>query len=246
MPVEHTVRSYDEELRRLANTISQMGGLVENQIAGAIECMVQRDSEAAERVIVADRTIDGIERDVEQSVTQMLALRQPMAGDLRRIVGALRVSSDLERMGDLAKNIAKRTIVLSQVREIPSLWLIPKMADVVQQMVKKVLDAYVNDDVALAEGVWAGDEEVDQIYNSLFRQLITHMFEDPRNITAATHLMFVAKNLERIADHATNMAEVITFQETGERMLGDRPKADDTSAYGGPEEQQDSFVGESI
>lgn len=234
MAGEHTVRSYDEELRLLTNTILQMGGLVENQIAASVHCITEHDSVAAERIIEADKPIDELELEVERLATRLLALRQPMAGDLRRVVGALRVASDLERMGDLSANIAKRTIALSRVREIPSLWMIPRMAEVVQQMAKTVLDAYVDNDLQKAESVWVRDEEVDEIYNSLFRQLLTYMFEDPRNITAATHLMFVAKNLERIADHTTNMAEVITYQQTGERLNGERPKADQTSTYAGP------------
>jgi len=225
----HTVRSYDDELTRLNNIILQMGGLVESQIAAAIDAMIQRDSAAAEKVMDQDRLIDDLEHEVERLVTRLLALRQPMATDLRLAIGALKLASDLERMGDLARNIAKRTVALSQMREAPSLWVIPRMAELVQAMVKGALDAYVERDEAKAESVWRRDTEVDEVYNSLFRQLLTYMFEDPRSITSCAHLMFVAKNLERIADHATNMAETIVFLVSGRRVVAERPKADTTA-----------------
>ncbi len=232
MASEHTVRAYDDELSTLTNTILQIGGLVENQVAAAVSNVVKRDSMQAERIVGNDRAIDELELDVERQATTLLALRQPMAVDLRSIVGALRLAADLERMGDLAANIAKRSIALSQTREFSTIWLIPRMADAVQRMVKDVLDAYVERDLDKALAVWNKDEEVDQIYNGLFRQLLTYMFEDPRNITACTHLMFVAKNLERIADHATNMAETINYMLTGSRVMGERRKADFTSMLG--------------
>ncbi len=230
---EHTVQSYDEELRQLTNLVLQMGGMVESQIASATRAMVSRDSDLGQRVVDGDAAIDTLERDVERLATRMLALRQPMAIDLRGIVGALRVAGDLERMGDLAANIAKRSIALARTRELDSLWVIPSMAARVQAMVKDVLDAYVELDVDKAERVWQSDHEIDDIYNSLFRQLLTHMMEDPRNITPCTHLLFAAKNLERIADHATNVSEVIRFRETGERGIGERLKSDDTATFAG-------------
>ena len=233
---EHTVQSYDEELKQLANLVLQMGGLVENQIASATRAMTARDSDVAQHTIDGDAQIDALEREVERLATKMLALRQPMAIDLRGIIGALRVAGDLERMGDLAANIAKRSIALAQTRELDSLWVIPSMAVRVQAMVKEVLDAYVEEDVVKAERVWQGDHEIDEIYNGLFRQLLTYMMEDPRNITPCTHLLFVAKNLERIADHATNISEVIRFRETGERNIGKRPKSDDTATFAGDDE----------
>jgi len=237
---EHTVHAYDDELRRMTNLVLQMGGLVESQIAAATTAVAQRDSDAAEKIIGNDAQIDDLEYEVEKLVTKLLALRQPMAIDLRGIIGALRIAGDLERMGDLAANIAKRSIALAQTREIESLWVIPRMAGLVQTMVKEVLDAYVEHDLEKAEHVWKTDHEVDEMYNSLFRQLLTYMMEDPRNITACTHLLFAAKNLERIADHATNMAEVIRYRQTGERSLGERPKADDTATFSGKAVPADS------
>jgi len=230
---EHTVHAYDEELRRLTNLVLQMGGLVEGQIAASTSAVLERDSASAQKIIDGDAQIDGLEHEVERLAVKLLALRQPMAIDLRGIIGAMRIAGDLERMGDLAANIAKRSIALAQSREIASLWVIPSMAALVQAMVKEVLDAYVEQDLAKAEHVWQSDREVDEMYNSLFRQLLTYMMEDPRNITSCTHLLFVAKNLERIGDHATNMAEIITYRQTGERLPGERPKADATSTFAG-------------
>jgi len=237
MPTQHTVHAYDQELRNLTNLVLQMGGLVETQIAAAIAAVSTRDSESAQKIVDRDQEIDDLEGEVERLVTRLLALRQPMAIDLRGIIAALRMAGDLERMGDLAANIAKRSIALAQSREIISLWVIPSMAERVQRMVKEVLDAFVEQDLDKAQAVWASDREVDQMYNGLFRQLLTYMMEDARNITPCTHLLFVAKNLERIADHATNMAEIICFRISGERSLGERPKADDTATFAGREEE---------
>ena len=232
---EHTVQSYDAELGRLTDLVLRMGGLVENRIAAATRAMTTRDSEAGQRVIDGDVEIDALEREVERLATRLLALRQPMANDLRGILGALRVSGDLERMGDLAANIAKRSIALARARELESLRVLPGMASRVRAMVRDVLDAYVEQDVAKAERVWRSDHEVDEIYNGLFRQLLTYMMEDPRNITSCTHLLFAAKNLERIADHATNISEIVRFRETGERAGRERPKSDDTATFAGGE-----------
>ena len=235
---DHTVQSYDDELRQLNNLVLRMGGMVESQVAAATRAMTARDSDAGQHVIDGDAEIDALEREVERLVVRMLALRQPMAIDLRGILGALRVAGDLERMGDLAANIAKRSIALAQTREIESFWVIPNMSARVQTMVKDVLDAYVEDDVAKAERVWQSDHEVDEIYNGLFRQLLTYMMEDPRNITPCTHLLFAAKNLERIADHATNVSETIRFRETGEHAERERPKSDDTATFAGGEAER--------
>ena len=237
---EHTVHSYDDELRRMTNLVLQMGGLVESQIAAATRAVSSRDSEAAQKIVENDFQIDEIELEVDMLVTKLLALRQPMAIDLRGIIGALRIAGDLERMGDLAANIAKRSIALAQTREIESFWMIPRMAGLVQSMVKEVLDAYVENDLEKAQHVWTTDHEVDEMYNSLFRQLLTYMMEDPRSITACTHLLFAAKNLERIADHATNMAEVISYRQTGEYSMRERPKADDTATFAGKAVPADS------
>jgi len=228
---EHTVHAYDDELRQLTDTVLQMGGMVERQIGDTVAAMMERDSERLGRIIETDDSIDEFELAVERQVTKMLALRQPMAVDLRSVIGALRVASDLERMGDLAKNIAKRGIALSQAREIPSGWMIPNMAEKVRAMVEQVLDAYVDQDLEGAERVWHNDQDVDEMYNGLFRQLLTYMMEDARNITSCTHMLFAAKNLERIGDHATNIAEMINYRLTGDHRFGDRPKADTTATF---------------
>jgi phosphate transport system protein len=223
----HIVTSFDEELTRLNNIISQMGGLAESQLISSIRSIVKRDSELAEKVILSDQRIDVLEQEVQDFVVRFLALRQPMADDLRHVVTALKLSNDLERIGDLAKNIAKRAQVLNQIPPIRPVSAIPNMAKLAQEIIKDVLDAYIEGDADKAHRVWERDQEVDDMYNSLFRELLTYMMEDPRNITASTHLLFIAKNIERIGDHATNIAETIYYRIKGEDLPGvDRPKND--------------------
>ena len=223
----HIVSSFDEELTRLNNIISQMGGLAESQLISAIRSIVKRDSELAEKVILSDHRIDILEQEVQDFVVRFLALRQPMADDLRHVVTALKLSNDLERIGDLAKNIAKRAQVLNQIPPIRPVQVIPNMGKLAQEIIKDVLDAYIEGDAEKAERVWARDQEVDDMYNSLFRELLTYMMEDPRNITASTHMLFIAKNIERIGDHATNIAETIYYRIKGEDLPAlDRPKND--------------------
>jgi phosphate transport system protein len=223
----HIVSSFDEELTRLNNIISQMGGLAESQLISAIRAITKRDSELAEQVIVSDHRIDKLEQEVQDFSVRLLALRQPMADDLRQVVTAIKLSNDLERIGDLAKNIAKRAQVLNQVPPIRPVQVIPNMAKLAQEIIKDVLDAYIENDAEKAQRVWARDQEVDDMYNSLFRELLTYMMEDPRNITASTHLLFIAKNIERIGDHATNIAETIYYRIKGEDLpVDDRPKND--------------------
>jgi phosphate transport system protein len=226
----HTVKSFDEELKRLMNLISQMGGLVETQVQDCIHSLAKRDSTIAERVIQGDLKIDGLEHDVNDLTVRMLALRQPLAEDLRRVVGALKISADLERIGDYAANISKRAVALNQVPPARPAAGIPRMGRMVQQILKEVLDAYVEQDAEKALLVWRRDEEVDEMYTSLFRELLTYMMEDPRNITPCTHLLFMAKNIERIGDHATNIAETLYYQVTGRPLTAERPKGD-TSAF---------------
>lgn len=226
----HTVKSFDEELKRLMNLISQMGGLVETQVQDCIQSLAKRDSGIAERVIQGDLKIDGLEHDVNDLTVRMLALRQPLAEDLRRVVGALKISADLERIGDYAANISKRAIALNQLPPARPAAGIPRMGKMVQQILKEVLDAYVEQDAEKALLVWRRDEEVDEMYTSLFRELLTYMMEDPRNITPCTHLLFMAKNIERIGDHATNIAETLYYQVTGRPLTAERPKGD-TSAF---------------
>jgi phosphate transport system protein len=223
----HIVSSFDEELTRLNNIISQMGGLAESQLISAIRSIVKRDSELAEKVIASDHRIDVLEQEVQDFVVRFLALRQPMADDLRQVVTALKLSNDLERIGDLAKNIAKRAQVLNQIPPIRPVQVIPNMGKLAQEIIKDVLDAYIEADEEKAERVWERDQEVDDMYNSLFRELLTYMMEDPRNITASTHMLFIAKNIERIGDHATNIAETIYYRIKGEDLPAlDRPKND--------------------
>ena len=224
MSEEHTVRSYDEELGHLSNLIARMGGLAEAQLDMAVQSLVRRDSDLASKVIAADAKVDELEYEVHNFTVRLLALRQPVAHDLRMIVGALKISSDLERIADYAANVAKRALVLNQLPPVKPTAGVPRLSRLVQETVKEVLDAYVEQDNDKAVKVWRQDEEVDDMYTSLFRELITYMMEDPRNITACIHLMFIAKNIERIGDHATNIAETIHFLVVGAPIREFRPK----------------------
>ncbi len=223
---EHIVRSYEEQLRRLRDTIARMGGLAERQVADATEALVEGDTDLATLVVQRDAEIDALDREIEEFTLRLLALRQPMGADLRFIIAAMRISQDLERIGDYARNAAKRAIVISQQPKIGSLNGFQRMARLVQENLKNAIDALVTHDAAKADEVWAADEPVDEIYNGIFREMLTHMMEDPRNITAATHLLFIAKNLERIGDHATNIAERVHYAVQGENLTEERPKAD--------------------
>jgi len=234
MVSEHIIKSYDEELRRLDNTITQMGGLAETQLATAIEAVMKRDSRLASEVVEADARVDLLEQEVEGLAVRLLALRQPMAVDLRQIVSALKTASDLERIADYAANVAKRSIVLNQAPPVRPAYSIPRMGRLGQAMIKDVLDAYVERDADKALLVWARDEELDEMYSSLFRELLTYMIEDPRNITACTHLLFMAKNIERIGDHATNIAETLYFMVHGTPLQLARPKRDLTTQASPP------------
>jgi phosphate transport system protein len=229
MNSDHTVKSFDEEMARLDRILSQMGGVAESQLADAINAFARRDSGLAERVVANDHRIDEQLQETEAFVVRLLALRQPMAGDLRRIVAALRVASDLERIGDYAANVAKRTIALNQIPAVRPGAGIPRMGRMVQQIIKDVLDAWTDGDTDKARDAWSRDEEVDEMYNSLFRELLTYMMEDPRNISACTHILFMAKNIERIGDHATNIAETLWFVIHGRPMNDARPKGDTTA-----------------
>lgn len=226
----HIVKSFDEDLTRIENLILEMGGLVESQITGALEALLAGDEERATEIRAADKTIDALESRVDEQALTVLALRQPMAADLRAVVCALKVAGNLERTGDYAKNIAKRTVVLADVKlpgSAPK--TLKRMGAMVQQMVADVLNAYVAKDVAMADELILRDEEVDQIHNTLFRELLTYMLEEPRNITPCMHLLFIAKNLERMGDHVTAIAEQIHYVVTGAVPTDDRPKADETS-----------------
>jgi phosphate transport system protein len=225
---EHTVRSYDEELNALSAECARMGGLTEAQVADAITAVVKRNQELAGNVVARDDRLDVAERDIERRALRLIALRQPMADDLRRTVAAMKVANNLERCGDLAKNIAKRTLVIIESDPMtPLTRSIDRMGKLVVQRLTAVLDAYARSDLERALAVWSQDEDVDEHYNSLFRELLTYMMSDPRTITACAHMLFVAKNLERIGDHATNIAEIVYYQITGEDMIAPvRPKHD--------------------
>jgi len=227
---EHLVKSYGNELKRLHDMLAEMGGIVESQVALAAEAIMHRDSVAATRAVEEDPKVDALEREIEQFVIRLLALRQPMAGDLRQIVAGLKITGDLERIGDYAANVAKRSIVLGQYTLPYSLAGLAHMAHMVQDQLKSIIDALGSGDTDKAVEVWRSDRVVDDIYNALFRELITYMMEDPRNITPCTHLLFIAKNLERIGDHATNIAETVYYAVQGEVLPDVRPKGD-MSAY---------------
>ncbi|MGH7041276.1 MAG: phosphate signaling complex protein PhoU [Acetobacteraceae bacterium] len=227
---QHLLRSFDQELARLRDLVSEMGGITENQVAGAARAILERDAAAAAQVMEDDKRVDALEQEVEQFVIRTLALRQPMAGDLRQVVAALKITGDLERIGDYAANVAKRSVVLAQFPLPYSLAGLGHMARLVQENLKTVIDAVGEADAEKAVRVWRSDLAIDDIYTGLFRELITYMMEDPRNITPCTHLLFIAKNLERIGDHATNIAETLHYVVTGVALTEARPKGD-TSAY---------------
>jgi len=227
---EHIVRSFDEILRKLREMVARMGGIAERQVNDATQALVRRDATLANEVVARDVQLDALEREIEAFCIRILATRQPMAADLRFIIAAMKVSHDLERIGDYARNGAKRSIVLAQQPPIGSLNGFQRMSVLVQENLKLAIDALANDDADAAQRVWASDEPIDNVYNGIFREMLTYMVEDPRNITVALHLLFIAKNLERIGDHATNIAETVHYAVRGDSLPEDRPKAD-SSAY---------------
>ncbi|MFN3585459.1 phosphate signaling complex protein PhoU [Phenylobacterium sp.] len=229
---EHIVKSYEEELNALTAEATRMGGLAEAAVADCLQAVVKRDQDIATAVVARDEKLDATERDIERRAIRLIALRQPMANDLRRTVAAMKIANNLERIGDLAKNIAKRSLVIIEAEPItPLTRSIERMGKLVLTRLTSVLDAYSRSDLERALAVWSQDDEVDEHYNSLFRELLTYMMGDPRTITACTHLLFAAKNLERIGDHATNIAELIHYEITGEEMISQaRPKTDPLEA----------------
>jgi phosphate transport system protein len=226
---DHIVKSYDEDLAALKMLLAQMGGLAEQQLDDAIDALSRRDTTLADRVIQNDERIDMLERQIEEKAILTIAKRQPMARDLREIMVAIRVASDLERIGDLAKNTAKRAHAISEALPRKLMTGVTRMGRLAQSELKDILDAYARSDAEKALEVWRSDEELDSLYNSIFRELLTYMMEDPRNIGASTHLLFIAKNIERIGDHATNIAENIYYQVYGRTLAENRPKRDSTS-----------------
>ena len=228
---EHIVKSYEDELNSLAAECVRMGGLTEAQVADSVTAVVKRNQDLAAAVVGRDDKLDEAERDIERKTIRLIALRQPVADDLRRAVAAMKVANNLERCGDLAKNIAKRTLVIIESDPLtPLTRSIERMGKLVLGRLSSVIDAYSRSDLERALAVWTQDDEVDEHYNSLFRELLTYMMGDPRTITACAHMLFVAKNLERIGDHATNIAEIVHYQITGAEIVGGRPKTDGLQA----------------
>ena len=222
----HTLKAFDDDLNRLRASIAEMGGLAEAAISTAMRALAERDSEGARLVVDGDKRLDAMEAEIESLAVRIIALRAPMADDLREVVAALKIAGVVERIGDYAKNIAKRVPAIEESSNLKPLSLLPEMGRIVAEMVRTALDAFVARDSAKAGQVCERDRAVDDFYNSIFRTLLTFMMESPNNITAATHLLFVAKNLERIGDHATNIAEMVYFAATGNH-LADREKGAD-------------------
>jgi phosphate transport system protein len=216
--------AFDNDLAKISTRISEMGGLAEEQLASALEALTTRDNDLAAEVIQADRRLDAMDMALERLTVEVIALRQPMAADLRNLVAAMKITSALERIGDLAKNIAKRTLVLNQSQPLKVMSSVARMGKQVQALMTEALDAYTARDKALAVSVWHRDVEIDEMHNSIFRELITYMMEDPRTITHCSQLLFVVKNLERIGDHTTFIAEMTYYVVTGEPLTDDRPK----------------------
>jgi phosphate transport system protein len=230
----HTVKSFDEDIAQLRAVITRMGGLCETQIAESVDALMSRNAEAAKTIIENDKRLDALEAEAEALAVRIIALRAPLADDLREIVAALKIAGVLERIGDYAKNIAKRSAVVAQSQPVAPAVIIPEMARVVVEIIRDTLDAFVDRDPVKAVALLQRDQQVDEYYNSLFRALLTFMMENPHYITPSTHLLFVAKNLERIGDHATSVAEMVYYSVTGQRPA-ERPKNDFTSTVYSPE-----------
>jgi phosphate transport system protein len=229
--VEHTVKSFENEISQLRGLIAEMGGLAEVAIRDAIDALVHRDEDKARIVVANDPRIDALEVEVDRLVVRIIALRAPMADDLREVIAALKISGVVERIGDYAKNIARRVTSIERKGKIEPLTLIPAMAEIVQGMVRDVLNAYGARDSQLAVEVIRRDDKVDNFYDSIFRNLVSHMMENPATISDAAQLLFVARNLERIGDHSTNVAEMVYFAATGEYCT-ERDRSDTASGEG--------------
>ncbi len=230
MTQSHIMTAYDEELRFLSRRIAEMGGMAEQMAADAVRALVNADAALAQRVISDDAILDAAEREITDKAILTIARRQPVANDLREIMGSIRIASDLERVGDLGKNTAKRVIAVQQSGVPRALARgMEHLSELALAQLKDVLDVYTTRSAEKAEAIRDRDEEIDAMYTSLFRELLTYMMEDPRNITSCTHLLFCAKNIERIGDHATNIAETIYYMTTGMQPAGERPKDDNTA-----------------
>ncbi|SFM68872.1 phosphate uptake regulator, PhoU [Pleomorphomonas diazotrophica] len=225
--MEHTVSAYDDDLKAIARLVTEIGGLAERAVGDSVAALTRLDLALAQRVIAGDKELDRLQHEIEEKAILVIARRQPMANDLREIVGAMRIANDIERVGDLAKNIAKRVVAINGV--FPHKQLITgveHLCEIALQQLKRVLDAYASQDDQAAGSVRQRDDEIDALYTSLFRELLTYMMEDPRNLTFCIHLLFCAKNIERIGDHATNIAESVHYMVTGRSYEEERPKAD--------------------
>jgi phosphate transport system protein len=234
MPVmtDHTVKAFDTDLETLRSKIAEMGGIAEKMLSDAVVALVRRDMPLAQSVIATDPRLDTLQREVEERAVFTIARRQPLAIDLREIVSAMRISGDLERVGDLAKNIAKRVLAIADGFQAQKIVLgVQNISDLVMEQLKDVLDAYAQQDLERATDVWQRDGQIDALYTSLFRGLLTYMMEDPRNISFCAHLLFCAKNIERIGDHTTNIAETIHYLVTGQNLTAERPKGDHTTPH---------------
>ncbi|MGO4523927.1 phosphate signaling complex protein PhoU [Microvirga sp. 2MCAF35] len=224
---EHIVSSYDNDLQGLRQRISEMGGIAEKMLVDSIVALVRHDKTLAQVVVASDKRLDVLQREVEENAILTIARRQPLAVDLRETISAIRISGDVERIGDMAKNIGKRALAIGDDFQPQKIVVgLQHMSDLVLGQLKDVLDAYAQKDTAKALDVWKRDGAIDALYTSLFRELLTYMMEDPRNISFCTHLLFCAKNIERIGDHTTNIAETVHYLVTGETLAIDRPKND--------------------
>lgn len=228
---EHTVTAFDDDLRFLIGKVVEMGGHAESMLARSMSALARADKSLAQTVIADDVVLDNAQRELEERAVLIIAKRQPMAHDLREIIGTLRMANDLERIGDLGKNIARRVSEIDDAIQPKRLLRgLEHLTSLTLEQLKDVLDAYVSKDVDQAQAVWARDDDIDQIYTSLFREMLTYMMEDPRYITACTHLLFCAKNIERIGDHATNIAETVYYMATGTQFANERPKDDESAS----------------
>lgn len=224
---QHIVRTFDDQLKQLSDGIARMGGMAEAQLAAVIDALARRDDALAAKIVTTDSEIDRLEQDIHENAIALLTRHQPMAIDLREVISALKISSEIERIGDHVVNFAKRLQALNTLPQVQPVHSVPRMARLVQSILKDALDAYATRDAEKALYVWHRDQEVDHMYTSLFRELLTYMMEDPRSITPCIHLLFIAKNIERIGDHATNIAETIKFMVAGKRFTGERLQKSD-------------------
>ena len=226
---DHIVRAYDEDLMEIGRKITEMGGIAETMLSNVMQALVKGDTGLAQRVIATDPKLDVLEREIEEKAILTIARRQPMAVDLRSIVSAIRIAGDIERIGDLAKNVGKRVVAIDgQFAPQKIVGGVVHISDLALDRLRRVLDSYAQKNDAAALDVWNHDDEIDNLYNSLFRELLTYMMEDPRNIGFCTHLLFSAKNIERIGDHATNIAETVHYMITGQTITSERPKPSDS------------------